>query len=101
MPRQPFAHQAAPNAAALIAAADAAGHRWFVLETRTGQIIFTDRTCRGARSFAAHIAERPTFRVRAGLYGVGISRKQGSLTITTRDEAIARQQTSPCDPMED
>ncbi|MFF0822501.1 hypothetical protein ACFYUR_19230 [Micromonospora haikouensis] len=75
-----------------IAAADAAGHRRFVFETRTGRILFTDRTCRGARSFAAHLAERPTFRVRAGLYGVSMGRRQSSLTITTRDEAIARQQ---------
>ncbi|WP_341719833.1 hypothetical protein QQG74_09100 [Micromonospora sp. FIMYZ51] len=74
----------------VFAQAEAAGHHWFVLETATGRILFTDHTCRGARSWAAHVAGAPTWRIRAGLYGVGS--RTGSLTITTRDEAERRQQ---------
>lgn len=82
-----------------LAAAAAAGHNWFVLETPTGRILFTDRTCRGARSWAAQVAGAPTSRTRAGLYGVRT--RLWSLTVTTRDEAIRRQQASASQPMED
>ena len=67
-----------------------ADHTWFVLETRTGRVLFSDRTCRGARSWAHEITGARTSRVRAGLYGVWAG--GWFLTVTTRDEAVRRQQ---------
>jgi hypothetical protein len=76
----------------MVRQADAAGHCWFVLETATGRFFFTDRTCRGARSWAAQVAGAPTSRIRAGLYSVGS--RMGSLTVTTRAEAKRHQQST-------
>src|SRR5687768_2082387 len=61
-----------------------ADHNWIVIDNRTKQVVFTDRTCRGARSWATGVAGYPTSRVRAGLYVAAC--RQGNLTVTTRND---------------